>query len=226
MTLAELAKFIDHTVLKPEATENDIDRLCGEAKEYGFAAVCVNPHYVRRAAKLMEGSGIKVCGVVGFPLGASTTSAKGYEAQEAFYSGAQELDMVMNIGAFKDKQYDLVRDDIRLVVRSAQGALVKVIIEACLLTDQEKVTACQFIQQAGAQFVKTSTGFNKAGATIEDVRLLRTTVGENFGVKASGGIRDLPTTVALIDAGANRIGTSTGVTIIEEAKLKLKGAAR
>jgi deoxyribose-phosphate aldolase len=222
MNPLELAKFIDHTILKPEATAEDIERLCREAKEYGFAAVCINPHYVRSAAKFIEGSELKVCGVVGFPLGATSTSAKGYEAQEQVYSGAQELDMVMNIGALKDKRYEVVRDDIQLVVRSAQGALVKVIIETCLLTDDEKITAARIVQEAGAQFVKTSTGFNKAGATVEDVKLLRRAVGDSFGVKASGGIRDLKTTEALITAGANRIGTSSGVAIIEEARLNDK----
>lgn len=219
MNPAELAQFIDHTILRPESGEQDIERLCREAKDYGFVSVCVNPCWVRRAAELVEGSGVKVCGVVGFPLGATSTSAKGYETQEQVYSGAGELDMVMNLGAFKDKRYDSVRSDIELVVRSAQGAPVKVIIETCLLTDEEKITAAHIVREAGARFVKTSTGFNKAGATAADVRLLRRAVGDDIGVKASGGIRDLTTTLALIDAGANRIGTSAGVQIIEEARI-------
>lgn len=210
-----LAKYIDHTLLKPESTEKDILRLCLEAKKYRFKAVCVNPYYVPTAAKALEGTDVQVATVVGFPLGSTSTFAKVCETKEAILNGATEIDMVLNIGALKSKKELDLYHDIKSVVKAASGkALVKVILETGLLTDEEKQLACRIAKEAGADFVKTSTGFGSGGATVEDVRLLRETVGETMGVKASGGIRDAKTALAMIEAGANRIGTSAGVNIV------------
>src|SRR5690554_2537253 len=212
----EVNKMIDHTLLKPEATYREIEKLCREAEEYGFVAVCVNPAHVRQAAKLLQKTGVKVCTVIGFPLGASVPLTKVVEAREAIADGAAEVDMVINIGALKSGDYELVFRDIKAVVDAAAGqALSKVIIETCLLTDEEKVKACLLAKEAGADFVKTSTGFNKGGATVEDVTLMRKTVGTAMGVKAAGGIRDRRTAEKMAKAGANRLGTSSGVAIIK-----------
>jgi deoxyribose-phosphate aldolase len=207
-TASELAHMIDHTLLKPEATPAQIDRLCAEARQYGFASACVNPVYVNRCAEALRGSAVKVCTVIGFPLGANTSEVKAFEAAKAIQDGAAELDMVINIGALKAGELAQVRRDIRQVVEAAStsAALVKVIIEACMLTDEQKVTACHLAQQAGANFVKTSTGFSSGGATIEDVTLMRRTVGPEMGVKAAGGVRTL----------ASRLGSSAGVKIVVE----------
>ncbi len=214
-----LARMIDHTNLKPEATPEDIERLCREALEHGFAAVCVNPAYVKLAARLLRGSPVKVCVVAGFPLGANLPEVKVYEARKAIEDGAQEIDMVINVGALKSGNYDLVREEIAQVTRVCheKGALCKVIIEAALLTDEEKVKACTLAKAAGADFVKTSTAFGPGGATVEDVALMRRTVGPKMGVKASGGIKTYEQAVKLIEAGANRIGASAGVKIVQEA---------
>ncbi len=215
----EIARFIDHTLLKPEATPAQIERLCDEARRYGFAAVCVNPVYVRLAAERLQGAEVAVCSVVGFPLGATTTAAKVYEARQALADGAGELDMVIHVGALKAGDYERVQEDIAAVadVCHKGGALLKVIIETALLDDAEKVTACRLAQAAGADFVKTSTGFAGGGATAEDVRLMRQTVGPRMGVKAAGGIRSYADALAMIEAGANRIGASAGVRIVEQA---------
>jgi deoxyribose-phosphate aldolase len=208
------AKLIDHTLLKPETSEKEIIKLCEESKQYEFASVCVNPTWVSTAAKLLHGTDVNVCTVIGFPLGANTPETKEFEAMNAIKNGATEVDTVINIGALKDKNDDLVERDIQAVVETAKGkALVKVIIEACLLTDEEKVRACELAVKAGANFVKTSTGFSLYGATIEDVALMRKTVGPNIGVKASGGVRDLNDLIAMIDAGASRIGSSSSVKL-------------
>lgn len=186
-----LARYIDHTILKPEATEEAVKKLCREAKEYGFASVCVNPYYTSLVAEELKGTEIKTCVVIGFPLGANTKEVKAFEAKQAIEMGAREVDMVINIGALKDKKYDVVREDIRAVADAAKGkALVKVIIETCLLTDEEKVKACEISKEVGVDFVKTSTGFSTLGAKAHDVALMRKTVGDKMGVKASGGIRD------------------------------------
>jgi deoxyribose-phosphate aldolase len=215
---AGLAKYIDHTVLYPDTTRATIERFCREAVEYGFAAVCFNPTHVRLAAQLLKGTPVKVCTVIGFPLGATTPLVKAAEAREALTSGAQEVDMVINIGALKDGDYDLVAKDIRAVVDAAGGrALVKVIIETCLLTDEEKVRACRIAKDCGAQFVKTSSGFSKGGATVEDVALMKNTVGSGMGVKASTGVRTAELVVRMLEAGASRIGTGSGMNIIRGA---------
>lgn len=207
--------YIDHTLLKPESRQEDIDRVIAEAKEYAFASLCVNPTWVAYVAKALADSSVKTCATIGFPLGATTTASKAFEAKEAVANGAKEVDMVINIGALKSGQLDLVEEDIRQVVTASQPALVKVIIEACLLTDAEKVTACQLAVTAGADFVKTSTGFSTGGATLADVRLMRDTVGPDIGVKAAGGTRSYEDALAFIEAGANRIGTSAGVAIMQ-----------
>ena len=215
----QLAKLIDHTLLKPDATKDDIKRLCEEAKKYGFWSVCVNPTYVSLATDILGETDVKVCSVVGFPLGANTPEVKALEAERAVNDGASEIDMVMNIGALKSRDYELVKEDIRKVVERAQArknTVVKVIIEAGLLTDDEKVLACRLVKESGADFVKTSTGFNAPGATVHDVKLMRSVVGSDFGVKASGGIRTYHDAAKLVEAGANRIGTSSGIAIIEE----------
>lgn len=211
-----LASYIDHTLLKADATAEDIARLCQEAKENHFAAVCVLPTWVRLCTQLLSGTPVKVCTVIGFPLGANTPQVKALETRTAIEDGATEVDMVLNIGALKDGNLALALEDIRSVVEEAHGkALVKVIIETALLTEDEKVTACQLIERAGAHFVKTSTGFAASGATVEDVRLLRQTVGERIGVKASGGIRTRKAAELLLEAGATRLGTSAGVQLVE-----------
>ena len=212
---SELARYIDHTLLKPEATAKDIERLCAEALEHRFCAVCVNGSRVALALHQLEDTDVKVAAVVGFPLGAMDSDAKRYETEAAIDAGAQEIDMVINVGRFKDGDDAFVLREIRDVVEAADGRPVKVIIETCLLTREEKIRACQLIVESGAQFVKTSTGFNSAGATLEDVKLLRETVGPKFGVKAAGGVRDLATALAMIEAGATRLGTSNGVTIVK-----------
>ena len=217
-TAPELAQMIDHTLLKADATPAQVERLCAEARNYGFASVCVNPVFISRCAEWLRGSPVKVCTVIGFPLGANATDVKAYEAQKALQDGATELDMVINIGALKAGDSDRVRLDIQRVVEQAQSAsgLVKVIIEACLLTEQEKVLACQLSRAAGADYVKTSTGFSTGGATPEDVVLMRSTVGADMGVKAAGGVRTLADARRMIEAGASRIGASAGVNIIKE----------
>ena len=214
-----LAKYIDHTLLKPDATEAQIEQLCAEAREYGFASVCVNSCYASLAARLLAGSDVAVCCVIGFPLGAATTAAKAFEAADAAQNGATEIDMVINVGAAKDGRWDDVEADIAGVAAAIEGkALLKVIIETCLLTDGEKIEACRAAVRAGADFVKTSTGFSKAGATAADVALMRKTVGPEIGVKAAGGIRTCADAMAMIEAGASRIGASAGIAILSEAE--------
>lgn len=209
-----LAKHIDHTLLKPEGTEAELIKLCEEAKEYKFFSVCVNPCNIEKAKELLKDSDTKICTVVGFPLGQMTTEAKSFETKEAVFLGAEEVDMVINIGKLKDKDYDYVLEDIRAVVLAAGGVLTKVIIESCLLTDEEKVKACELAKAAGADYVKTSTGFSKSGATKEDIALMRKTVGPEMGVKASGGIRTLEDALAMIENGASRLGLSASVSIM------------
>jgi len=219
LTKEQLAKLIDHTLLKPDATKDDVKRLCEEAKKYGFWSVCVNPTYVSLATEILGDSDVKVCCVVGFPLGANTPEVKALEAERAVNDGASEIDMVINVGALKSRDYRLVKEDIRKVVERAKArrdTVVKVIIETGLLTDDEKVLACRLVKESGADFVKTSTGFNASGATVEDVKLMRSVVGSDFGLKASGGIRTYRDAAKLVEAGANRIGTSSGIAIIEE----------
>ena len=215
-----LARYIDHTLLKPEATQTQIDQLCEEAQRYHFMAVCVNPAWVKRCVALLGRTDTCVASVAGFPLGATLPEVKTFEAQQLVEAGAREIDMVINIGALKCRDYALVERDIALVVRAAQagGALTKVIIETALLDDEEKKIACQLACQAGAEFVKTSTGFSIGGATAKDVSLMRQVVGPGVGVKAAGGIRTLADALAMIDAGANRIGASASVKIVQEAE--------
>ncbi len=212
-----IAQYIDHTLLKPDATPDQIDLLCEEAIQYGFASVCVNSCYIGRVAENLNGSGVMPCVVVGFPLGACTSAVKAFEAAEAATLGAEEVDMVINVGAAKTGDWDFVERDIEAVVQAVKGkASVKVIIETCLLSDVEKVQACLAAKRAGAAFVKTSTGFSTGGATLEDVRLMRSTVGPEMGVKASGGIRNYHTALNMIEAGATRLGTSAGVRLVAE----------
>lgn len=210
-----LNSFIDHTLLKPDATVEQITKLCQEAREYKFASVCVNSCWVRLCSELLRGSGVAVCTVVGFPLGAMIPEAKAFEAEAAIENGATEVDMVINIGALKSKDYRMVAKDIQVVCDAVHehGALLKVIIEACLLTKEEKVIACLLAKNADADYVKTSTGFSTGGATVEDVELMRSVVGEEMGVKAAGGIRDKATAEAMLDAGADRLGASAGIAI-------------
>ena len=210
-----LARYIYNTLLAADATEDMIVKLCKEAKEYKFASVCVNSCHVALASRILKDSDVNVCTVVGFPLGAMSTKAKAYEASLAVVEGATEVDMVINIGALKDKRYDEVEKDIREVKRACLGKLLKVIIETCLLTDEEKVKACELSKKAGADYVKTSTGFSKWGAKKEDVALMRKTVGPGMGVKASGGIRDRETALEMIKAGASRLGCSSGIAIVK-----------
>lgn len=216
----QVARLIDHTLLKPDATADQIAQLCYEARTFHFASVCVNPTHVKLAAQLLDGSDVKVCTVVGFPLGATSTTAKAFETQQALRDGATEIDMVINIGALKSGDYQVVYHDIATVARTthAAGCLLKVIIETALLTDDEKVAASQLAKAAGADFVKTSTGFSGGGATVADVALMRRVVGSGMGVKASGGVRTLADAQAMIDAGATRIGASAGVRIVQEAE--------
>lgn len=216
----DIASLIDHTLLKPEATPEQIAQLCSEAREYRFAAVCVNPVYVKLAYDLLKGSTVKVCSVVGFPLGATPPEVKAFEARQAIRDGASEIDMVIHIGALKAGDDDLVERDIATVVEAchAGGAICKVILETCFLTDDEKIRGCILAKRAGADFVKTSTGFGPAGATAEDVALMRRTVGPDMGVKAAGGIRTLEALQRMVAAGANRIGASASVKIMQEAQ--------
>ena len=213
-----IASMIDHTLLKPEATPAQVEKLCAEAAEYHFASVCVNPVYIPLAARLLMDTGVKVCCVVGFPLGAIAPEQKAAEAAGCAAMGAEELDMVIHIGAAKAGDWALVQRDIEGVVKAAAGRTVKVIIETCLLTDEEKVKACEAAKAAGAHFVKTSTCFSTGGATTHDIALMRKTVGPEMGVKASGGIRDYATAMAMIEAGANRIGASAGIEIVAAAE--------
>ncbi|WP_238162702.1 deoxyribose-phosphate aldolase [Cohnella sp. AR92] len=212
---ADLASYIDHTLLKPDSTLEGIVRLCEEAKQYRFATVCVNPFWVKTAAERLSGSGVGITTVIGFPLGASTTSAKAAETEDAIANGATDIDMVLNVGALKSGMHEAVEKDIAAVVAASRGkAIVKVILETGLLTDEEKIKACELSKSAGADFVKTSTGFGPGGATVEDIALMRRTVGPEMGVKASGGVRDAETCRAVIAAGATRIGASSGVAIV------------
>lgn len=214
----ELNRMIDHTILKPEATEAAVQKIIDEAKEYNFFSVCINPCWVAFASEQLEDTDVAVCTVIGFPLGANTPEVKAYEAADAIKNGANEVDMVINIGALKSQQYDHVRQDIQGIVDAAKGkALVKVIIETALLTDEEKVKACELAKEAGADFVKTSTGFSTGGAKVADIRLMRETVGPDMGVKASGGVHNAEEALAMIEAGATRIGASTGVAIVSGA---------
>lgn len=215
--LRALARLMDHTLLRPEATGIDVDRLCDEARQWGFVAVCVNPCHVAQAVRRLQNTPVAVATVIGFPLGATTTRAKAGEAREAVELGARELDMVMTIGAAKSGEWGRVGDDVSAVVQAAPAALVKVILETALLTDAEKEQACRAAVQAGAHFVKTSTGFGPGGATVEDVVLMRRVVGNACQVKAAGGIRDLKAVQHLVAAGADRVGTSRGVAIMREA---------
>jgi len=210
-------KLFDHTILKADATRKDVKRVCDEAMAYSFCSVCVNSYYVPYVANLLHGSDVKICSVVGFPLGAMSTRAKALEAKIAVMDGADEIDMVINVGALKDRDYSVVLEDIKAVKEACGENVLKVIIETCLLTDDEKVKACELAKEAGADFVKTSTGFSTAGAKVEDVRLMRETVGPDMGVKASGGIHDKEFAKELVDAGANRLGTSATIEIVESA---------
>jgi len=219
ITKEKMASLIDQTLLKPDATKNDIRRLCQEAMNYGFWSVCVNPSYISLAATILRDTEVKICSVVGFPLGANTPEVKALEAEKALRDGANEIDMVINLGALKSGDYELVKRDIRYVVKQGirfqRDTIVKVIIETGLLSDNEKALACQVVKESGANFVKTSTGINTRGATVQDVKFIRKIVGPEFGVKASGGIRTYGEAVKLIEAGANRIGTSSGISIIK-----------
>lgn len=212
----ELNKYIDHTLLRPDATEDEIITLCDEAKQYDFMSVCVNPYFVALAKYQLKNSDVLVCTVIGFPLGANEISVKVEETKLAIKQGAGEIDMVINIGALKSGNLEYVYEDIRRVKKACGKTLLKVIIETCLLTDEEKVIACELAVKAGADYVKTSTGFSKGGATAEDVKLMRQTVGEDIGVKASGGVRSYADAMKMIEAGASRIGTSNGIKIIDE----------
>ncbi len=214
----KLNKYIDHTILKPETTQEQVEKILSEAKEYDFASVCVNPTWVSLAAESLNDSDVKVCTVIGFPLGANTSAVKAFETKDAIANGADEIDMVINVGALKAGNDALVLDDIKAVVDASGDKLVKVIIEACLLTDDEKVRACQLSKEAGADYVKTSTGFSTGGATVADVTLMRKTVGPDMGVKASGGARSYEDAIAFIEAGASRIGASSGVAIMNGAQ--------
>lgn len=218
-TAHDWASLIDHTLLKPEASESDIRRLCDEAAKFGFASVCVNPSWVKRSAEFLRGTGVPVCTVIGFPLGATLPDVKAYEARRSIFNGAKEVDMVINIGLLKSGDDCAVEDDIRAVADAAHEnrVLCKVIIETALLTDEEKVRACLAAKNAGADFVKTSTGFSKGGATVDDIALMRRTVGSALGVKASGGVKGIDDARAMFEAGATRIGASVGVKIAQEA---------
>jgi len=215
----ELAKMIDYTLLNPSATRDQVERLCDEARSYGVYAVCVNSTWVPLAVNALRGTDVKVCSTVGFPLGTSLPAVKAFEAQTVLSLGAAEVDMVMNVGALKSRDLAAVREDIERVVKACKQAPVKVIIESGYLSDEEKVQACKLAQEAGAAFVKTSTGFASGGATVTDVMLMRRTVGERFGVKAAGGIRTYKDCVAMIEAGANRIGTSNAIQILKECSV-------
>ena len=216
MNKAQIAKMIDHTILKAEATESEIIKLCKEAIHYNFASVCVNPSMVPVAAKELKGTHVKVCTVIGFPLGATTTEVKAFETKDVIEKGATEVDMVINVGKLKERNLEYVKNDIKAVVEAAKGkALTKVIIETCLLTEEEKIIACRLSKEAGSDFVKTSTGFSTGGATVEDIKLMRETVGPKMGVKASGGVRSKKDALAMIENGATRIGASASISICE-----------
>lgn len=223
---ADIASLIDHTLLKPDATRSEIEKLCGEARELRFATVCVNPTWVATAARLLRGSGVGVCAVVGFPLGATTPDVKHYETRRAIFDGATEIDMVINVGALKSGDLQLVEADMASVVGPCRdcGALTKVIIEAALLSDDEKVAACALAKAAGAGYVKTSTGFGPGGATAADVALMRRVVGPDVGVKAAGGVRDFASLKAMVEAGASRVGASAGVKILQESRGQKPGS--
>lgn len=211
-----IASMIDHTILKPEARKSDIEKLCKEAKEYKFKAVCVNPFYVSLCKELLKGTDVKIATVIGFPLGANTKEVKAFEAKDAISNGADEVDMVINIGALKDGDLETVKEDIDEVVRVSKASVkVKVIIETALLNKEEKIKACELVMHSGADFVKTSTGFSSGGATLEDVELMKSIVKDNIQIKASGGIRDLQTAKDMIEKGASRLGTSSGVKIVK-----------
>lgn len=211
----KISRSIDHTLLKPDATFTQIHHLVDEAREHNFYSVCVNPSYVATCAELLKGSGVQVCTVIGFPLGANSSATKAFETAHAIKDGADEVDMVINIGALKSQKLLLVEEDIRDVVYAAEGKIVKVIIETSLLTNEEKVIACQLAEKAGAKFVKTSTGFNGGGATVEDITLMKESVSTMMGIKASGGIRDTETAKKMLAAGATRLGTSAGIAIVK-----------
>ena len=216
MNKAQIAKMIDHTILKAEATESEIIKLCKEAIHYNFASVCVNPSMVPVAAKELKGTHVKVCTVIGFPLGATTTEVKAFETKDVIEKGATEVDMVINVGKLKERNLEYVKNDIKAVVEAAKGkALTKVIIETCLLTEEETIIACRLSKEAGSDFVKTSTGFSTGGATVEDIKLMRETVGPEMGVKASGGVRSKKDALAMIENGATRIGASASISICE-----------
>lgn len=214
--MKSIQSMIDHTILKADATKDSIENLCKEAIDYGFVAVCVNPCHIQLCKRILGDSGVKVATVIGFPLGANTKEVKAFETMDAIQKGADEVDMVINIGALKDKDYNLVREDIEAVVNVAGNKTVKVIIETSLLTDEEKQKACELAMDAGADFVKTSTGFSTGGATVKDVELMKSVVGDKLQVKASGGVRDLDTAKEMIHAGATRLGTSSGIKIVNE----------
>lgn len=218
MKSQDIASYIDHTLLAANATEAKIDQLCKEALEHSFASVCVNSCWTARCAKNLKGENVKVCTVVGFPLGAMKTDSKAFEASQAISDGAGEIDMVLNVGWLKDGRLDDVRKDIEMVKEACQGHILKVILETCLLSDEEKVTACRLAMEGGADFVKTSTGFSTGGASEKDVHLMRSVVGDKLGVKASGGVRSYETAVAMINAGASRLGTSSGIAIVQGAE--------
>lgn len=219
-----LAKYIDHTILKPDAGRDAVIQVCREAREHGFFSVCVNPYYVPLVKEQLSGSDVKVCCVIGFPLGASVPEIKAAEARKAIEDGAGEIDMVINVAALKNGEEDAVRNDIAAVVAACKGkALLKVILETCLLTDAEKVKACKLSVEAGADYVKTSTGFSTGGATAADIRMMRETVGPSVGVKASGGIRDTATALAMVEAGASRIGASASVAIVKGVAAETSG---
>ena len=211
----KLNKYIDHTLLKPEATKEQIEKVIEEAKEYDFASVCVNPTWVKLAAEELSDSDVKVCTVIGFPLGATTPEVKAFETKNAIENGADEIDMVINVAKLKDQEYDYVREEIRQIKEVIGENVLKVIIETCYLTDEEKVKACELALAAKADFVKTSTGFGTGGATFEDVKLMKETVGNNAKVKASGGVKDKKTAEKYIELGADRLGTSSGIAIME-----------
>lgn len=214
----EYNKYIDHTLLKAEATSKDIEKLCKEARKYKFMSVCVNPSFIPLCKELLKGGEVKICTVVGFPLGMMSAASKAFETKQALLEGADEIDMVINIGRLKEGNLDYVKQEIASLKAICKEHVLKVIIETCLLTDEEKVTACKLAKEAGADFVKTSTGFSKWGAKKEDIELMRKAVGPEMGVKASGGISNFEEMKQMIDAGATRIGTSRGVTLMEEAK--------
>ncbi len=214
----ELNRLIDHTLLRPEATDGDVRHLCAEAREYDFFSACINTHFVPLVAEELSGTRVKVCSISGFPLGAVDSEVKAFEARCAVERGADEIDMVINVGAVKVGDMEFVREDIELVKKACGQALLKVIIEAALLTDEEKVTACRAVVEAGAGFVKSSTGFGPPGANSRDIRIMREVVGPDFGVKASAGIRTAAVAIDLVEAGASRIGTSSGVQIMQELK--------